>query len=58
MADGSLLEQLVDTHTGDADKAYTDNRLKVMARQFGWHYGILGKHPIGGRLSNKQKRRD
>jgi transposase, IS5 family len=60
VAVGPLLEQLVDHEAGAvfADKAYADNRLKVMARQFGWYYGILDKHPVGGRLSHKQERRN
>lgn len=60
ISDGPLLEQLVDPEAGAvfADKAYADIRLKVMARQFGWYYGILDKHPKGGKLSGKQKRRN
>lgn len=60
ISDGLLLEQLVDTEAGAvfADKAYADIRLKVMARQFGWYYGMLKKHPEGGKLTGKQIRRD
>ncbi len=58
--DGPMLEQLVDPESGAvfADKGYADTRLKVMARRFGWYYGILDKHPKGGRLSTKQERRN
>lgn len=58
--DGVLLEDLVDMEAGAvfADKAYADTRLKVMARKFGWFYGVLDKRAQAGELSNKQKRRN
>lgn len=60
VADGPQVESLVDmeAHAIFGDKAYADNRLKKMARDFGWYYGILDKKPKNGCLSNKQKKRN
>jgi len=41
-----------------ADKAYPNNKHKRIARKMGIYYGILDKKRRGGKLSNKQQKRN
>lgn len=41
-----------------ADKAYPNNKHKRIARKLGIYYGILDKKRRGGKLSNKQQKRN
>ena len=58
--DSQALEDLL---SGDeksiwADKAYPKNQHKTIARKLGIYYGILDKKKRGGKLSNKQEKRN
>lgn len=58
--DSQLTEQLISYDEGAlfGDKAYADQAYKVMARRFGWFYGILDKATKGTSLRAKQQARN
>jgi IS5 family transposase len=56
-------QALEDVLSGDeksiwADKAYPQDQHKSIARKLGIYYGILDKKKRGGKLSNKQEKRN
>jgi len=58
--DSNFTEQLADPEAQAlfGDKGYADDRIKKMARQFGWFYGILDKARKGQKLSGSQVKRN
>lgn len=58
--DSNFTEKLADLKAKAllGDKGYADDRIKIMARQFGWYYGILDKAYRNRPLSSTQHKRN
>ena len=59
-SDRNYTEELADLQAKAllGDKGYADDRIKIMAREFGWYYGILDKAYRNRPLSPSQHKRN